>query len=634
MQYNPVVLKETLQKYWNHASFRPLQEAIITDVMHQKDVLAILPTGGGKSICYQLPALLLEGTCIVISPLIALMNDQIASLKNKGIEALTIPSNSSQDDIIRLFDNIRVKEIKMIYLSPERFSQPLIQEKLKQLTRSFIAIDEAHCISQWGHDFRPSYLKIGNLKTLFPNTPILAVTATATTKTQEQIVALLQLKNVQKHIGSFYRENLAYQIYKTPQKFDLLTKILSKRKIVTIIYLQNRLAVMELAKRLEKLGHQATYYHAGLTVKEKEKNYSDWLSEHKNIMIATSAFGMGIDKSNVRLVIHLEIPNNLESYLQEAGRAGRDEQKSFSCVILAQNDYLKYSNQILHNQLTFEFVSNIYQKINQHFQIAFGELIQEKFDFDIENFCSKHQLNVQNTSKALQRLDNYGILTYQDTFQTHTYIKILGSNRQLLDFCNTQKKYRILIESILRNYSGIFEIQKKINIARLSEKTEISIKKIHKKLAYLKSIQLIDYEKKENNHSITFLVPREDKITLNKIKRDLVMLNQIDIQKKELTLAYFKNEMVCRNQLILNYFQESTQKECGICDICLEKTKEHSWDELCKIVLIKLKNKPLTFNELMVALKSNTNTTQKVLNYLLDEDNIYQNLQFYQLKNE
>ncbi|MGY5355771.1 RecQ family ATP-dependent DNA helicase [Wenyingzhuangia sp. IMCC45467] len=628
---SPELLKETLQKYWNHSSFRPLQENIINDILNKQDTFAILPTGGGKSICYQIPALLLEGTCVIISPLISLINDQVLSLKEKGIEAMTIPSKSKSDDIIRLFDNIRIKQLKLLYLSPERLQQPLIQEKLKQLNISFFAVDEAHCISQWGHDFRPSYLKVSLLRTLLPNIPFLAVTATATQKTQEQIINLLQLKNVKKHIGSFYRSNLAYQVYETPQKFDLLCKILNKRKIATIIYLQNRLAVMELASRLNQQGYKSTFYHAGLSSKEKEQNYHYWNNETHNIMVATSAFGMGIDKSNVKLVIHLEIPPNIESYTQEAGRAGRDENKAFSCVILSNNDFKKFNNLAIQNELSFEDIYTVYQKLNQHFQIAYGELIEQNFDFDIDAFCLKYNLNTTKTSKALRRLDNYGIVNYQEVYESNTYIKITCSSQQLLQFCDTHYSYQILIETILRNYTGLFDLPKKLNLPRLSQKTEISISEIHKKLSYLKSIQLISYQKKQNNHTLQFLVPREDKQTINVVKKDLITLNEIELEKSKNTLTYFKNETICRSQLILNYFNEESNKNCGICDICLENSKNNSIDYLYKNTIDLLKTKPQTFNELMIALKVNSIHLKDILKYLMNENYIKQNQQYYQL---
>lgn len=624
------LLKETLQKYWSYNSFRPLQEEIINDIIKGHDTFAILPTGGGKSICYQLPALITKGTCIVVSPLIALINDQISSLKNKGIDALTIPSKSSTDDIIRIFDNVKIKNIKLLYLSPERLNQPIVQEKLKQLTISFIAVDEAHCISQWGHDFRPSYLKISKLKDLLPNVPFLALTATATVNTQEQIISLLHLKNVKKHMGSFHRKNLAYQVYETPQKFDLLCKILNKTKSVTIIYLQNRLAVMELSDRLNQQGFKSTYYHAGLTSKEKDKNYQAWNTEQQNIMIATNAFGMGIDKSNVKVVVHLEIPPNLENYSQEAGRAGRDENKAFSCVILSKSDFSKFNNLSNRNELTYEDVLTIYLKLNQHFQIAYGELIEEPFNFDINTFCIKYSLDTNKTIKSLRRLSNYNIVEYKETHENNTTIKIVCGHKQLLHFCNTHHSFQPLVETILRNYSGLFELSKQINIPKLSQKTGISIAEIHQKLLLIHENNLIEYENTNNNHNLKFLVPREDHKTINTIKRDLIALNEIELYKNKNILTYFNNQNTCRNQIILNYFNEYTNKTCGICDICIDNKKEFDIDDFHEKALLILKDKPHTFNELMIALKVSSNRLTKILRFLVNENHITQNQQYYQ----
>lgn len=628
---NSVKLKETLQKHWGHASFRPLQENIIKDVLKKKDTLAILPTGGGKSICYQLPAIILKGTCIVISPLIALINDQIHHLKKKGLEAITIPSKSSIDDIIRIFDNIRVKKIKFLYLSPERLSQQIVQEKLKQLNVSFIAVDEAHCISQWGHDFRPSYIKVGHIRSLLPTKNIVAVTATATLKTQEQIISLLKLTDVSKYIGSFSRPNLAYQIFETPNKFDLLFKILQKQKSTIIIYLQNRLAVQELNNRLNSNGLKSTYYHAGLSSKEKQTNFELWNSEQQNIMIATNAFGMGIDKSNVKLVIHLEIPNSLENYLQEAGRAGRDGNKSFSCVILSNNDFTKHQNRI-QTHINPEIALHIYQKLNQHFQIALGEVLENVFDFDLDAFCKKYKTEKTVTEKTLRRLDSYKIIQFKDQPKNASYLQFTVSHHQLTQFSNTHSEYTALINHILRHYTGIFEIQKKLNIHQIASSTQLTIDRIHKKLNQLHQYELAIYEPKENNHTIQFLVPREDKQTINPIKKDLLQLCEIDIEKGKKNLAYFKNETLCRNQLILNYFNENNKNTCGICDICIANTNAKSLDLFSKQVCIVLKTKPHTFNDLLIALKTNSISLKKALVFLLKNNHIIQNQQFYQIK--
>ncbi len=618
---NSVNPKETLLNYWGHTSFRPLQEQIINDVLSKKDTLAVLPTGGGKSICYQLPALIMEGTCIVISPLLALINDQIQHLKSKNITAVTIPSHSHTNDIIRIFDNIRIQQLKFLYLSPERLAQPLIQEKLKQLPISFIAVDEAHCISQWGHDFRPSYLKIANLRNVLPDKHILAVTATATYKTQRQIISLLKFKTTTQHIDTVARKNLAYQVFETPNKIELICTMLQKIKAPTIIYVQNRLAVQELSQQLNQKGFNSTYYHAGLTKNVKEKHFNNWYTEQQNIMVATNAFGMGIDKNNVRLVLHLEIPNSLENYLQEAGRAGRDGKKSFSCVILSKNDFVHYKTKH-QDVIDAKFVLKVYQNLNQHFQIAFGEIPEQLFDVDLMSFCRKYKLAPKSTEKALRRLDHHQILVFNEQSKAQSIVKFKASQQQVLQFVHQNTNYHTLISYILRNYVGVFDIEKKLDLEKMTTATQLNAIEIHKKLTYLHQIELMDYQPQQHHQTLQFLVPREDKRTLNPIGKQLDQLADVDLEKHQKNLAYFTNEQTCRNTIILNYFDEKSTDDCGICDICISTKKLKNSDVLHQQIVTLLEQKPCTFNQLLIALKINSISLKSIVQDLLQEEKI------------
>lgn len=624
-----VNLKETLYTHWKHVSFRPLQESIINDVLHQKDVLAILPTGGGKSICYQLPALISEGTCIVISPLIALIEDQIRNLKTRNIKALSIPSQSSQEDIIRIVDNIKLKNTKLLYLSPERLSQPFVQEQLKRITISFFAIDEAHCISQWGHDFRPSYLKLTLLKTVFKDTPILALTATATPKTQQQICSLLQLKDESKHIGSFVRENLAYQVFFTPNKFDLLHRILKKQTVSSIIYLQSRHAVQELCKKLNYFGLKSTYYHAGLSKKEKDTHANLWNTEESNIMVATNAFGMGIDKSNVRLVIHLEIANSLENYLQEAGRAGRDEKKAFSCVILSNNDLIKYQNKKT-EIINANYVLDVYKNLNQHFQIALGETPEDSFEFNLNSFSDKYNLEPKTVQKALQRLDNHGIITFKQHELNGDFIQITVPQQHITYISDPANK--TLLHYILRHYPGVFDILKKINITKAAKDLKKPEVFITNSLQQLQEQEFIEFHQKQSNTSIQFLVLRDDRRTINPIKKALNKLCVIEHEKQQKSIAYFKNIDTCRNKLILNYFNETHKTDCGICDICISKKQATNFKELSEKALQLLKKEKRSFNDLLIALKTNTIVLKELLKQLINSEAITFHQHYFQIK--
>ncbi|MBC7494099.1 MAG: ATP-dependent DNA helicase RecQ, partial [Flavobacterium sp.] len=364
---------QILQKYWKHDFFKTPQEEIITAVLNKQDTLALLPTGGGKSVCFQIPALLTEGICLVISPLTALMKDQVTQLQNKGIKALVLTGGISITETADLLDNCEHGNYKFLYLSPERLQNEWVLERIKNLKINLIAIDEAHCVSQWGHDFRPAYLKISVLKTYFTKTPFIALTATATQRVQEDIIVQLQMQNCTLYTKSFERKNLAYMVYKVENKMQLVEQILRKNPQPSIIYVRNRKSCLETVKQLTALGFSATFYHGGLSVKDKNKQMELWMDDKLQVMVATNAFGMGIDKPNVKTVIHINLPENLENYYQEAGRAGRNGEKSFAVMLTNATDLQLVNNQFLNNLIDTNFLLLIYKKLNNYFQIALNE---------------------------------------------------------------------------------------------------------------------------------------------------------------------------------------------------------------------------------------------------------------------
>ncbi|MEO8254526.1 MAG: ATP-dependent DNA helicase RecQ, partial [Flavobacterium sp.] len=391
---------QILKKYWDHNSFRLPQEEIINSVLNGHDTFALLPTGGGKSVCFQIPALMQKGICLVISPLIALMKDQVTNLEKRNIKAIALTGGIKSDEIIDLLDNCQFGNYKFLYLSPERLQSDWILERIKTLPINLIAIDEAHCVSQWGHDFRPAYLKISILKTHFPKTPFIALTATATPKVKDDIISELGLENPNFFEKSFERKNIAYMVFEIEDKLFRIKQILSKNPQPSIIYVRNRKSCLDTAAQLNSLGFKATFYHGGLSLKDKNKNMQLWMDEDVQVMVATNAFGMGIDKANVKTVIHTQLPENLENYYQEAGRAGRNEEKAFAILLTNAADIAKAENQFLYILPDKKFLKEVFIKMCTYFQIAYGEGINEHFSFNLNQFCLRYKFPVLKTYNA------------------------------------------------------------------------------------------------------------------------------------------------------------------------------------------------------------------------------------------
>ena len=625
--------KEILKQYWGFSEFRNPQEEIIAASLDNKDVIALLPTGGGKSICFQVPALVKEGTCLVISPLIALMQDQVENLKNLGIKATSIPSGASQDEIITLFDNIKFGNFKFLYISPERLQSAFIQQKIAALNINLIAIDEAHCISEWGHDFRPSYRNIKILRDLQPTINFIALTATANKKVLNDIENNLDLQTPDIFKKSFSRENLAYQIFKVEDKLQRLIQIFNKTKKPAIVYVNSRKKTEEIAAFLNANSFKSSFYHGGLSVVEKKISFDNWMTEKTPIIVATNAFGMGIDKPNVGLVIHFNLPSSIENYVQEAGRAGRDGKKSFAVLFQNENDILLFKEQTKKSLPSLLEIKQIHKKLYQHFRIANGELLEESFNFNLLEFCKKYNFSVLKVDATLKIISNNGVIEISNNYNQKSTLQFTTSSKSILIYADKNSFLKNFINSLLRTYGGLFDQEIKINEFLVAKKSGITSKQVILNLERLQADNLVIYNPVKSDAEITFLVPRENDKTINRFSKDIVQfINQK--QKKAVDFINFvKQDTLCRNIQILNYFDETTSTKCRICDVCLSEKKTKPTAIISEILHVLKEDKKLTSQEISQFLNYKEQDILIHLRYLLSNDKIVINNQNkFQLK--
>ncbi|WP_445719876.1 RecQ family ATP-dependent DNA helicase [Flavobacterium sp.] len=623
---------QILQKYWKHERFREPQEEIIQSVLNGNDTFALLPTGGGKSVCFQIPAMMLNGICLVISPLIALMKDQVQNLQSKNIKAIALTGGVSQDDVIDILDNCQFGNYKFLYLSPERLQHDWIVERLKQLPINLIAIDEAHCVSQWGHDFRPAYLKISALKEQFPTTPFLALTATANKRVQEDICTHLALVNPKVFTKSFTRENLAYHVIKTEDKLFKIRQILTKNPQSSIIYVRNRKSCIETSQQLNQLGFTCTFYHGGLPAKEKEKNMQSWLENKSQVMVATNAFGMGIDKPDVKTVIHIQLPENIENYYQEAGRAGRNGEKAFGIILTNTTDINYTKAQFIDVLPDKKFVRDVYVKLNNYFQIAYGEGYNESFAFNLNQFCAQYQFPIIKTFNSLQFLDRQGILTFQNESSEKINLQFIIPSKEVIRYISLHPHDEPVITTILRTYSGIFEVETTINphlVAKKSQCTESQVEQVIDKLAKSNCIIL---HAKNNDSYITFNEAREDDLTINRVAKFLEHQNNLKQEQFQSVVNYISNEDTCKNKMLLAYFDEVTKEDCGICSYCFSKNKDNPI-AATQLVIELLKKEALSSREIESKLNISSEATIFAIQLLLENNKIAlnSNNQYYLL---
>lgn len=612
-----------LEKYWGFTTFKPLQEEIIQAVIEKEDTFALLPTGGGKSACFQIPALVKEGICIVISPLVALMKDQVQTLNQKGIKAMALTSGISYDELDTMLDNCIYGNYKFLYLSPERLQQELVQDRIRQMPVNLIAVDEAHCISQWGHDFRPAYRNIVQLRLLHPQVNCMALTASATPAVVDDIVSELDFINPKIFKQSFQRDNLAYMTFETEDKRYEIERILRKNQAPSIIYVNNRKLTLELSRYFENKGITATYFHGGLSNSEKDDRLNDWLAERKLVIVATNAFGMGIDKPNVKTVIHFNLPNSLENYFQEAGRAGRNGQKAFAVVLKSNQDEIHLKNQFLKVLPSISFIKTVYRKLCSYFQISYGEGQQTTYSFNFNLFCKTYSFDSATTYNALQALDRSSIISLAQQFKNHTALQFIVNNDYLFNYLDKHAELNIVVKSILRTYGGIFEHETQINTLRISEKATISENQLETILLKLEKDNIISLKLSKTDAQITFIEPREDDKTINRIAEIIIQQNKLKEKQINSVIAYTGNNSTCKSIQLLTYFGETNIQDCGICSVCIQKkSKAPESDEksIRNAIISQLETRPHSSRELIDLLPFQKESIHQTLHILLEHN--------------
>ena len=618
-----------LEEYWGYDSFRPLQQEIIESVVAGKDTLALLPTGGGKSLCYQVPALAQEGVCLVISPLIALMKDQVENLKKRGVMATAIYSGMSNRLIAQTLKNVAYGPYKLLYVSPERLETALFKEFLPALDLNLIAVDEAHCISQWGYDFRPSYLKIAELRKEVPDVPVLALTASATPLVQKDISEKLLFTREQVFRQSYERKNLSYSIVNADSKLAKLVDILKKVPGTAIVYCKSRKRTVEISKLLQIQGIAAQHYHAGLTSDERSTRQQEWIDNKVRVMVCTNAFGMGIDKPDVRAVVHVDVPDSLEHYYQEAGRAGRDGKKAYGVLLSNEKDIRELKDLHLTRYPTFEQIKEVYKALVNFLQVPVHTGEDQSFDFHFDTFIKNFSLKGTEALYALKALESDGWLTFSERAFMPSIVGFTTNKRQLYDFYHHYQAYEELLTTLLRTYEGIFDYPTFITettIARLLRKKEGEIKKL---LTEVQAFRIIQYTPQNEEPQIRFL---KNRVAAEDLRFNIAEYNkrkQAFIDRVEKMIAYVHTNR-CRSQFLNEYFGDAATPPCGICDTCLRtKTSPLSKEEFHDIattITSCLRHAPLHAHELLQQLPGiPKEKARRVLDFLQAEQKVIVN---------
>lgn len=566
------VQHEILKKYWGFDLFRPKQEEIVIAILNGQDTLALLPTGGGKSVCFQVPALCMDGICIVVSPLMALMHDQVANLKKRGINSHTVNSSLSAKETDRILDNCVYGDVKFLYVSPERLRNELFLERFKKMKVSMIAVDEAHCISQWGYDFRPEYLMIAEIRTLKPDIPVLALTASATPAVVADIQDKLKFKTHHVVGTSFARKNLSYNVSLQEDKEKKLVEICKKMKGCGIIYCGTRLRTREIAELINKNKISALYYHAGLSIADRDSAFKKWMRNEYRIICATNAFGMGIDKPDVRFVLHADVPAQPEAYFQEAGRAGRDGDQAWAVLLWNESDIAKIHKQIEAKYPPKEFIKKVYKNIGNYLQLPPGAGFEMSYEFDLGKFCQNFELKPLETTSALKILELSGYLSMNDVSFMPSRIYIRANRQDLYSFQVTNPMMDGLVKVLLRMYGGLFEQYVAIRENDIATNSKIQVAQVIERLRKMKELGILDYEQHTETPKLTMLTGRqhEDNLVIpvevyeNRLRTD---------KERAMAMERYITKTRCRSVQLLEYFGEKFPEPCGQCDICRENKK-------------------------------------------------------------
>ena len=590
-------LENILSKYWGHTQFRPMQKDIIEAVLAKRDVLALLPTGGGKSVCFQVPTMAQDGLTIVISPLIALIKDQVEGLRSKGIKAISVVSGMTQREIDIALDNCIYDQTKFLFISPERIASTLFQERLKKMNVSLIAIDEAHCISQWGYDFRPAYLNIIQLREMLPGIPVIALTASATADVQQDIMNQLGFTNPVMFKQSFERKNLNYLVLQEADKYNRALRILKKTKGTAVIYVRNRKGCKDLADWLCANQIVADYYHAGLDSKIRSAKQDDWMSGKTRVIVATNAFGMGIDKANVRLVIHMDLPDSLEAYYQEAGRAGRDEKKAYAILLYSENDIKELIRKYIGEYPSIEEIKTTYEFVMNMLQIPIGDGLNQQIPFDLTLLMERSGFGAIKLINALKYLEKEGYFMLSDEVFNPSKIIINLDQQAFNQFQNTNPKFQNLLQVILRSYTGLFDQLTSINENDLAARTQLSMTEIKSQLNSLQTYQVITYAPITTS---PLLLMTMDRLPATHVQIDgAYYRNRLAIITAKINaMVNYVKEPICRSIQLRSYFDEKQAKPCGQCDVCLLNQPENTsftFQKLAKII----ENEPVFLPKLL-----------------------------------